>query len=187
MEKFSELLTLFPNISEQAQVDFTKCIFERKVTKGTLLLKQGEICRYIYFIKEGFARGFYYQDGKEFTLWFGLENDIISSMYSFVCQKKSFESIEIMENSVLYCLEYAQLQRLYKQHIEINLIGRLFTEKYYIRLEERVMSLQFQTAQERYNQIIKTNPRLIQRATLGHIASYLGITQETLSRIRAKA
>ena len=67
------------------------------------------------------------------------------------------------------------------------MIGRLFTEKYYIRLEERVMSLQFQTAQERYNQIIKTNPRLIQRATLGHIASYLGITQETLSRIRAKA
>lgn len=186
MEEFSEILNLLPKISEQAREDFTKCIFERKVTKGTLILKQGEICRYIYFLKEGFARGFYYQDGKEFTLWFGFENDIIASMYSFVSQKNSFESIEILENSIVYCLEYEQLQRLYKQHIEINLIGRLFTEKYYIRLEERVMSLQFQTAQERYNQIIKTNPRLIQRASLGHIASYLGITQETLSRIRAK-
>lgn len=187
MEEFSELLALFPKISEQARTDFTKCIFERKVNKGTLLLKQGEVCKYIYFLKVGFARGFYYQDGKEFTLWFGFENDIIASMYSFVSQQKSFETIEILENSIVYCLEYEQLQRLYKQHIEINLIGRLFTEKYYIRLEERVMSLQFQTAQERYNHIVKLNPRLIQRATLGHIASFLGITQETLSRIRAKA
>ena len=120
-------------------------------------------------------------------MWFGQENDIISSMYSFVSQKNSFESIEVLENSILYCLEYEQLQRLYKQHTEINLIGRLFTEKYYIQLEERVMSLQFQTAQERYKQIIKTNPSLLQRASLGHIASFLGITQETLSRIRAKA
>ena len=186
MEEFSEILNLLPKISELARKDFIKCIFEKKVTKGTLILKQGEVCKYIYFLKKGFARGFYYHEGKEFTLWFGVENDIIASMYSFVSQKNSFESIEILEDSIVYCLEYNQLQKLYKQHIEINLIGRLFTEKYYIRLEERVMSLQFQTAHERYNQIIKTNPQLIQRASLGHIASYLGITQETLSRIRAK-
>jgi len=186
MEELSEILNLFPKISDQARKDFTKCIYEKKFNKGTLLLKQGEICKYIYFLKEGFARGFYYHEGKEFTLWFGLENDIITSMYSFVSQKNSFESIEFLENSIVYCLEYEQLQRLYKQHIEINLIGRLFTEKYYIKLEERVMSLQFQSALERYNQIIKNKPNLLQRASLGHIASYLGITQETLSRIRSK-
>ena len=186
MEDYSELLTLFPKISDQARLDFTKCISKKGFNKGDLLLKQGEICKHIYFLKEGFARGFYYHEGKEFTLWFGLENDIIASMYSFVSQKQSFESIEFLENSVVYCLEYGQLQRLYKQHIEINLIGRLFTERYYLKLEERVMSLQFQSALERYNQIIKNTPNLIQRASLGHIASYLGITQETLSRIRAK-
>jgi CRP/FNR family transcriptional regulator, anaerobic regulatory protein len=107
-------------------------------------------------------------------------------MYSFVSQKPSFENIEILEPSVLYAISYDNLQKMYLEFPEFNLIGRLFTEKYYIELEERVMSLQFLTAKERYEKLLIQQPMLLQRVTLGQIASYLGITQETLSRIRGK-
>lgn len=107
-------------------------------------------------------------------------------MYSFISQKPSFEIIEVMENSILYCIDYEQLQNLYKTYPDLNRIGRLLSEKYYIELEERVLSLQFKTAEERYRHIVENKPALLQKASLGQISSYLGISQETLSRIRRK-
>jgi hypothetical protein len=75
---------------------------------------------------------------------------------------------------------------MYKKYPELNYLGRLLTEKYYLDLMERTYCLQFQSAKESYEHLIQTHPQLIKRASLGHIASYLGISQETLSRIRAK-
>ena len=146
----------------------------------------GDVCQHIYFMKKGFARGFFNQDGKDITLWFAVENDIATSLYSIVTQKPSFENIEILENSILYAISHDNLQHLYHQYPEFNLIGRRFVEKYYVELMARTMSLQFQTAKERYQQLLTHQPQLLQRASLGYIASYLGISQETLSRIRAK-
>jgi cAMP-binding proteins - catabolite gene activator and regulatory subunit of cAMP-dependent protein kinases len=173
-------------ISEQVKVKLTEFIVHKNLTKGTLLLEGGETCQHIYYIKKGFVRGFFNQDGKDITAWFAVENDIATSLYSFVTQKPSFENIEILENSILYVISYDNLQQLYHQYPEFNLIGRRFVEKYYVELMARTISLQFQSAKERYQQLLVNQPQLLQRASLGHIASYLGISQETLSRIRAK-
>lgn len=186
MEIIIEILNQFTSLSKQAKKELINRVTQQEVTKGTILLKQDQTCNHLYFIEKGFVRGFYNQDGKEITSWFGFENDIITSIYSFVIQKPGFESIEILENSVLYAISYKNLQELYQNQPEFNLIGRLFIEKYYIESMERTLSLQFRSAKERYYQLVAHKPQLLQRASLGHIASYLGISQETLSRIRSQ-
>lgn len=186
MKNIIDRLSQYIEISEQAKIRFAEFIVQKKFIKGALLLRGSEICRHIYFLKKGFARGFVNQDGKDITSWFAEENDIVTSLYSFVSQKPSFENIEILENSTLYTISYENLQELYDQYPEFNLIGRRFMEKYYVELMVRTMSLQFQPAKERYYQLLTHQPALLKRATLGHIASFLGISQETLSRIRSK-
>ena len=186
LKSIVDRLNQYLEISEQVKLKLTEFIEPKKFTRGTLLLEGGETCQHIYFMKKGLARGFFNQDGKDITSWFAVENDLATSLYSFVTQKPSFESIEILENSVLYAISYDNLQQLYHQFPEFNLVGRRFVEKYYVELMSRTISLQFQSAKERYQQLLAHQPQLLQRASLGHIASYLGISQETLSRIRAK-
>ena len=99
---------------------------------------------------------------------------------------ESSQIIQAIEDCVLTELSFSSLQNLYKTFPETERLGRIITENYYIKLEERILSLQFKTAKERYQKLMQKKPSLIQRVSLGQIASYLGITQETLSRIRAE-
>ena len=111
---------------------------------------------------------------------------IIVSVYSFFSRKPSFENIEVLEDSIVQSINWDQLQYLYKHYPEFNLIGRIITEQYYIKSEERVINLQTLDAKQRYDQLLLDHPGILQKASLGQIASYLSIKQETLSRIRAK-
>jgi CRP/FNR family transcriptional regulator, anaerobic regulatory protein len=186
MKTIINILNRFGTIGEKVKIELSDKVVRKNLLKGELLLEQGSICRYLYILENGFARGYYFREGKYITSWFAFANDVVSSMYSFVSQKPSYENIEILEDSILYCISYEQLQDLYQKFPEFNLIGRLLTEKYYIALEERILSLQSQSAQERYKNLLKSKPQLLQHASLGQIASYLGVSPETLSRIRAK-
>jgi CRP-like cAMP-binding protein len=100
-------------------------------------------------------------------------------------EKKGYENIELLENSELYRLATHNLQKLFLEDVQIANWGRKFAEQELIKTEERFISGQFRTATERYVELLQNNPGLIQRVQLGYIASYLGITQVTLSRIRA--
>ncbi len=186
MQKLIEILEQYTLISDEAKVELVRIVSKKKLANGQILLQQGNICRNLYFVESGFLRGFYCLDGKDISSWFALENDIAAAMYSFVTQKASFESIEVLEESVVYQIGYQEQQNLYHKYMEMNMIGRLLTEKYYIILEERKNALQYQSAKERYKYLVENQPQLLQKASLGMIASYLGITQETLSRIRNK-
>ena len=186
MQKLIKILDNYTSISEQTKTALNQIVLKKEFSKGHILLQQDKVCKSLYLIESGFLRGLNFQDGKDKTLWFASENDIVTSMYSFISQKPSHEMIEVMDKSILYCITYEELQNLYKANPELNLIGRLLTEKYYIELEERALSLQFQSAEERYRHLLKNKPTLLQKASLGQVASYLGISQETLSRIRRK-
>lgn len=166
--------------------DLAAKVFISKEVKGTILISEDRICDHLFFIKKGFLRGFHYHNGKEITSWFGFENDFATSTYSFVTRKPGFENIEVIENSILYGITYDDLNNIYHKYPEFNYVGRLLTEKYYVDLMERTLCLQFQSAKESYEQLVTNQPYILQRASLGHIASYLGISQETLSRIRTK-
>ena len=167
-------------------LDIISVINERFVTKGTIIENQQCICNHLYFIKSGCLRGFHYHNGKEITAWFGFENDFATSTYSFVSRKPAIEIIEAIEDSSILEISYSDLQNIYKKYPEFNIIGRLLTEKYYIGLMERTLHLQYNSAKENYELLIENHPHIIKRISLGYIASYLGISQETLSRIRAK-
>lgn len=168
------------------QAYLSRCVRRVQYAKNDVLLQQGQTCRYLYHLERGLARGFYYQNDKDITSWLAFEGDIVTSMYSFIRQKPGYEGIELLENAVLYAISYPDLQELYTRFPAMNTAGRLLTEHYYVELEERLASLQFRTAKERYEYLLEKQPQVIQRVSLGHVASYLGITPETLSRIRGQ-
>lgn len=150
------------------------------------MINSNERCDSMFFIKSGLMRGYYLDDGKEVTNWFAKESEFATCFYAFITNKNSFEIIETLEDCELIEISYSSLQNLYTEFPETDRIGRIITENYYIKLEERLLNLQFKTAKERYQSLSLSKPFLLQRASLGQIASYIGITQETLSRIRAE-
>jgi CRP-like cAMP-binding protein len=129
-------------------------------------------------------RGYYNLDGKAITHWFAFENDFVTSFHSFITKEPAVENIQLLEGSILWVLSKDNLDRLLLQYPEIEKLLRTAYEKYYIRLEERFVNAHFKTATERYEQLLQQTPHIIERVPLGYIASYLGISQETLSRIR---
>lgn len=156
-----------------------------EVTKKSFILKQGYICYNIYFVQQGLVRCFYIKGEKEISSWFMKEKDVIISVESFFNQSMSYENIQALEDCTLYYLTYDELQYMYNKFPEFNFIGRMLTERYYQLSEQRLYSLRMQRASEKYGNLMITFPELIQRVPSKHIASYLGITEETLSRIRA--
>jgi CRP-like cAMP-binding protein len=169
-------------VQSKLQEGFEKII----LAKNELLLQQGQVCRHLYFLEQGAVRGFYNLEGKEITHWFGFENDFVTSFHSFITREAAVENIQLMEGSILWRISKETLAALCDEHHEIEKLLRIAYEKYYIRLEERFVNAQFKTAGERYENLLQHTPHIIERVPLGCIASYLGISQETLSRIRSK-
>jgi len=164
-----------------------KILLERKeFSKGQFLFGQGEVCRQIFFIEKGFARVFYISNtGKEITAWFSAENSFITPIDSFYKHTAAQNNCEILEKSVVYSLSYSELENLINNYPEVAKLAFLTSFETAKKMSEFIVSIKFQTAEERYNVLMQSYPYIFQRASLGHIASYLGITQETLSRIRS--
>lgn len=171
-------------LSENALQFIQSKIETKSIKKNGELLRNGENCNYFYFVNKGILRSYYFQEDKEVTNWFALENDFATSIYSFISRNQSYENIEALEDTTLEMLSNNSLQEIYTKFPETERTGRLIIENYYISLEERIVSIQFKTAKERYDKLLAKHPGIILRAPMGAIASYLGITQETLSRIR---
>ena len=157
-----------------------------RLSKNTTLIDADKVEKKLYFIKKGIVRAYTIDDGKEITFWFGKEGDLILSMRSYVENKIGYETIELMEDCELYEIKSSDLQLFYATNLEIANWGRKLAEIELIKTEERFISRQLGTAIDRYKKLLEENPSLINRVQLGYIASYLGISQVTLSRIRAE-
>ncbi len=173
-------------LSEPLRDKLEQIIRTKIFTKKELILKEGEVSNYIYFIESGFARSFYTKDGKDITAWFMAENDVIIFVASFFTRVKSYENIEVLENTTIHYIDHNELEQLYNDFPEFNKTGRLLATHYYVLSEERLYNMRRQTAEERYYFLVNKYPQLILRAQVSHIASYLGLNLETLSRIRSK-
>lgn len=157
-----------------------------ELEKGEYLVNAGAVCRNLYFIERGCVRGYYLLEEKELTYWFAFENDFFTSFHSFITKTPSVEKIQTLEDSIFWSISREALYALYDNYPPIERLGRMVCENYYIRLDERLVKSQFKTAQERYEDLMRNNPHILQRVPLGFVASFLGISQETLSRIRGK-
>lgn len=186
MEQLLSHIKNYATLSPEAEYALHDCFQQVVLSKNEYLVNEGKTCRHLYFLQQGALRGYYILDGKEITHWFGFENDFVTSFHSFITNQPAVENIQLLEGSILWSISKDKLQGLFNQYHEIERLVRIAYEKYYIRLEERYVNAQFKTATERYENLLVQSPHILERVPLGHIASYLGISQETLSRIRSR-
>ena len=163
----------------------TVCKIE-KPRKNHILLKEGSVAHRIYFIKKGSARTFYYHDGKDVTSWIYREGQLITSWGSFFARTPSYENVELTEDSTVSSMSFDDLQKLYAEYSRMQQFGRIMVEEQMVFLDYFFKGFMFMTAREKYELLLSIFPSVTQRVNLGHIASFLGISQETLSRIRKK-
>jgi CRP-like cAMP-binding protein len=186
MHQLFHQLAQFNTLSDAAKVAISNCFEQVVLKKNDMLLQEGSVCKKMYFVEKGVVRGYYILDGKEISHWFGFENDFVTSFHSFITQQPAVENIQLLEGSILWAIDKNTMYDLSQTHADIERLVRIAYEKYYIRLEERLVNGQFKTAAALYHTLLQQTPHIIERVPLGYIASYLGITQETLSRIRQK-
>ncbi len=154
--------------------------------KDELILKEGGIANYTSYVLKGAVRSYYLKDEEEITTKFLQEGSYITSTYSYFSRRPGNENISALEDVTLVCYHYDHMQQMYKDHLEFNVLGRKFTELYLYSAEIELYNLRKTKAEDRYRFFVKHFPQLLQRAPLKHIATYLGMSLETLSRIRAQ-
>jgi len=163
-------------------------IKSKKVTfqRNEIVAEAGKTCNYIFFVRKGLLRSFYYdRKGKDVTNWFASEEMIITAAQSFFKREPSFLGIEAIEDTVVRAISYEQLEEMFQEYHSLERFGRLIMTEIMMAVGKKAIYLQVKSAEERYHELIKTYPDIFYRAKLGHIAGYLGITQQSLSRIRA--
>tara|TARA_R110002072_G_scaffold10168_3_gene47774 strand:- start:14 stop:595 length:582 start_codon:yes stop_codon:yes gene_type:complete len=173
----------FP-LSVECRRDFIQHIKVRHFKKGDIVVREGQYSKKAYLITKGCARAYYLKDGKDITDWFTFENQFMASIISFFSEKPSPHIVEFLEESI--ALEFSKLtvDRLADKHHDFErFISKVVTETM-LGLCERLHTIQFSKADERYKNLTAIYPGISQRIPLTHLASYLGITLETLSRIR---
>ncbi len=166
--------------------DFQQIMKKESFSKKEMLHKEGTICNHLFLIEKGIARSFYHKDGKDITAHFAIENGTITAIDSFIQRKRSRYNIELLEDSEIISISHQDMHKLLQEKPSYEKYIRLFLEQIYIDLAERIEDLLFHSAKERYEKLVKNTPNLLRRVHLKHIASFIGITQETLSRIRTQ-
>lgn len=143
---------------------------------------------YFYFLEKGISRSYCVIDGKEITSWFGMEGDIQFSTNNFYGKTNGYEYevVQLLENSIIYAIPTQDLKTLYQTNIEIANWSRKLHEEAFLKNEQRLISRLYKSAEERYEELMHTQPELFQRVNLSYIASYLGISQVTLWQLRKK-
>lgn len=174
------------SLPREASHILNKLVVTTTMAKGSMLIRKGQRCNHFYIIQQGFARIYSDIDGKQITTLFARENDIITSTYALFTKKGSEECVEILEDSVLLKIDYEAFINSCKEHPQVLKLYQYVMEKHYLVLEERTLSLQFDSALERYRKLLSRHPFILQRASLGSIASFLGMSPVTLSRMRAQ-
>lgn len=152
--------------------------------KETVLVKEGQFADKLYFIISGSARAYYTKNGKDITDWFAFEGDFVSAIDSFFRDGPTIYNIELLEPTTLLQISRETVLALSDKHHCFEKLGGIAVTKTMLKLRERVVSIQFESASQKYKSLLNTRPDIVQRVQLTHIASYIGVTLETLSRIR---
>jgi CRP-like cAMP-binding protein len=175
----------YNSLSTEAENAIAEICSVIKIKKNQDLQSIGHTCKTIYYINKGTARIYYYKDGIDITESFAFENNIIARVESLFTGNPSRKAIQILEDSEIVAINATQLFKLYDTYPEIERLFRKIFEVAYVDTVNRIEGIQFHSAEERYNALLLEEPNILKKVPLKHIASYLGITQVSLSRIRA--
>lgn len=183
LKKYIESIT---DISQENWGLLSDCLIVKKFNKNELLLKEGEICKSIFFISEGICKSYLYLEGNEINTAFYFENDFATNIASLRNSTKSEYNIKACEKVIAVSIDKEKLLAAYSQSHQIETFGRKVLELIMANQIEHADSFKILTPQQRYDRLVAKQPDLLQRISLTQIASYLGISRETLSRFRAK-
>ncbi|SEW21735.1 Crp/Fnr family transcriptional regulator [Chitinophaga arvensicola] len=185
-QHFLQSLAHIAPLSEAAMALFTSKAILQMVKKDDYLLREDQHCQYIWFVETGACRTFHDHNNKEVNTGFYFENTFFTHLYSLRNNVPADYNIQVMETGCLWKWHKDDLFHLYQQSPEITAFGRLWLEHLFIMQETRTHWLQRNTPEERYQSILKDQPELLQRVSLTQLSSYLGISRETISRIRRR-
>ncbi|QXV63764.1 Crp/Fnr family transcriptional regulator [Mucilaginibacter sp. 21P] len=171
-------------LSEHGERKLLDCLRERHIEKNSFLLSPGQVCKHIWFIEQGFARSVCFNDTKEVSTGFYIKGDFVTNLNSLRNGTPSEYEIQVTEPSIVLSFEKQTLMGLYEASHEIARFGRGVLEQLLNDQEEHANLFKLKTPAERYSFLLKNRPFLFQKATLTQIASYIGVSRETLSRIR---
>jgi len=186
VESLQKAIISISPLSKESMEAFT-AVWKQWITqKDFILLKENTVSDYFYFIEKGAARIYYYKNGKEITEWLALDNQFFLSITSFFQRTPSHLIIQVIEPSVVYGIHHDDFMRLADKYHDVERLLRKMVTGSLIFSQIRMDSIQFESAQQRYEKLLQTSPQIVQRVPLTYIASFLGITLETLSRIRSQ-
>lgn len=156
-----------------------------EVKKGTLISTHDTMNRNVYFVEKGLVRSFYYEGGKEITTNFYSEGKLFANIDTLFDEQPTRYNFETIEDTKIAFCNYLAVEKLCDQSLSAANFSRYILGKLMTQMADRMASLQYMTAKEKYAKLMEDHPDIILRAPLGMIATYLGISQETLSRIRS--
>ena len=184
MENIIRKIRTYYPVSDEA-LEALVCLLKRFVfPKKTTIIHAGKQDRKVYFIEKGITRSFVLHNGKQITTWFSKEGDAACGSWDLYRNKAGFEYVETLEETTAYSVSIVQLNELYRSYIDLANWRRVLQQETFLRVQDIHIRQLNWSAKERYEHLIKECPELFQRVNLGYIASFLGITQQSLSRIR---
>ena len=183
MENFRNFVQYYTKLSDEEFDQMLSVLQQRRVKKNAHILRNGQICQELIYINQGCFRVYKKLEKKEINIWFSFEDMIVSELYSFIRQTPTQLYVQAMEDAEIITLPYHDLQRLYRQSVGWQEFGRKLMEEIVTGVLDRVITFQFDSAEERYRKLLQSQDHL-QRIPLKHLASYLGVRDTSLSRIR---
>ena len=182
LDSIQNLITL-----STTEKDIVVSLFEeKKIKKGDFFLEEGKICKHVGFVTKGLLRYYMNHDGEDKTYEFAQENDFICNYESFIPQTPSTKNIQALEDCEIFQISYDNLQLFYRFISQAERFGRLVIEQVFIQILQDLSSFYTDTPELRYEKILKKHPELLQRMSQYHIASYVGVKPQSLSRIRKR-
>ena len=183
-----KLVQFFKNsnlVSPKAAEEIASTFSSKEIKKNEFLSKEGRVCNDYFFLEKGFIRAFAYDtEGNDVTTNFYSSGQVVFEVSSFFSRTISKENFQAIDDCEGWFITYEQLNHLFHSMHEFRDFGRSILVKGFSSLKMRMLSMITETAEQRYDTLLKTNPEIFQHAALKHIASYLGITDTSLSRIR---
>ncbi|OAD90724.1 cyclic nucleotide-binding protein [Aequorivita soesokkakensis] len=180
------LISRYLELTNEEASAFAECIPIRSFKKGDILLREGQVCRDSYFVIEGCVRKYYIIDGDERTTAFYVEDESIASLQSYTNKTPANHYFECVEDCRLAVLNYEKEQELFKRVPKYEALCRMSMEGDFGEQQEALAKFMTSSPEERYKNLLETRPDLIQRVPQYHLASYLGVKPESLSRIRKR-
>lgn len=180
-----ELARKYSTMTHEELDTLESILVPMKFAKAEMILKEGEVCENIYYIEHGLVRQFYFKNGKQITEHLGEDRTIFMCIESLFREEATKLQVEAIEPTTVYALPKQRLEQVALHNVNIQILYRKILEESLIISQVHADLVRFETAQDRYKKMCKLSPQVILRAPLVYIASYLQMTPETLSRVRA--